>query len=154
MCWVNSNCYLKWNIWITPEAEQNNHMQPHHVQLWSFWFSYIVRISPTQTEVVLYCLNNKWVKEQTGLRERICHLKIDRSSVAWSSKFRGLEIKYVELSNSFLIHSLWAHLYSWASTLYSQETDQVFSIKPIKAAHAGTALPSSLLRQSSPGSAL
>lgn len=133
VCWVNSYCCLKWNIWIILEAEPHyiNLVQPRHVQLCSFWFSYIIRISPTQTEVVLYCLNNKWMKEQPGLWERICHLKIDRSRVAWSSKFRGLEIKHVELSNSFLIHSLRAHLYSWASTLYSQETDQAFSIKTL-----------------------
>lgn len=123
-------------------------MQPRHVQLWSLWFSYIIRISPTQTEVILYSLNNKWMKEWPGLRERICHLKIDRSPVAWSSKFRGLEIKRVELSNSFLIHSLWAHLYSWAPTLCSQETDQAFSIQTLKAAGAWMALPSPLPRQS------
>lgn len=119
MCWLNRDCCLKWNLWLIPEAKlpYNNLMQPHHARLWSFRFSYIIRISPTQTEVILYCLNNKWAKEQPGLWKSICHLKIDRSCVAWSSKFRGLEIKRVELSDSFLIHSLWAHLYSWASVL-------------------------------------
>lgn len=72
VCWINSDRCLKWNIWIILEAElhQNNLKKPRHVQLWSFWFSYIIRISPTQTEVVLYCLNNKWMKEQPGLSER------------------------------------------------------------------------------------
>lgn len=148
MCWLNRDCCLKWNLWLIPEAElpYNNLMQHHHARLWSFRFSYIIRISPTQTEVILYCLNNKWAKEQPGLWKSICHLKIDRSCVAWSSKFRGLEIKRVELSDSFLIHSLWAHLYSWASVLYFQETVRVISIKTPETAGAQPALPSSLCR--------
>lgn len=157
VCWVNSDCCLKWNIWIIPEAElhQNNLLQPRHMRLWSFWFSYIIRISPTQTEVILYCLNNKRMKEPPGLWERICHLKIDRSRVAWSSKFRGLEIKHVELSNSFLIHSVWAHLYSRASALYSQETDQAFFNQDPKSSscpNGPSLLPSQA--EQSPGSAL